>query len=54
MPAVALLDFGGENAVTLRAVGHDSDASYNAPYNHFKSRDGTSSMPFAFIDCRLQ
>ena len=37
--AVALLDSGGENAVTLRAVGHDSDVSHNAPYKHFKSRD---------------
>ncbi len=37
--ALALLDSGGENAVTLRAVGHASDVSHNAPYKHFKSRD---------------
>lgn len=37
--ALALLDSGGENAVTLRAVGHASEVSHNAPYKHFKSRD---------------
>ena len=37
--ALALLDSGGENAVTLRAVGYASDVSHNAPYKHFKSRD---------------
>jgi len=37
--ARALLDSGGEDAVTLRAVGHASGISHNAPYKHFKSRD---------------
>ena len=37
--ATALLDSGGEGAVTLRAVAHASDVSHNAPYKHFKSRD---------------
>ncbi len=37
--ATALLDSGGENAVTLRAVGHASGVSHNAPYKHFKSRN---------------
>ncbi len=37
--ATALLDAGGESAVTLRAVGHASGISHNAPYKHFKSRD---------------
>lgn len=37
--ATALLDSGGEEAVTLRAVGHASGISHNAPYKHFKSRD---------------
>ena len=37
--ATALLDSGGEGAVTLRAVGHASGISHNAPYKHFKSRD---------------
>ena len=37
--ATALLDSGGEEAVTLRAVAHASGISHNAPYKHFKSRD---------------
>jgi AcrR family transcriptional regulator len=37
--ASALLDSGGEDAVTLRAVGHASGVSHNAPYKHFKNRD---------------
>ena len=37
--ATALLDSGGENAVTLRAVANASGISHNAPYKHFKSRD---------------
>jgi AcrR family transcriptional regulator len=36
--ATALLDSGGEGAVTLRTVGHASGISHNAPYKHFKSR----------------
>ncbi len=39
LAATALLDSGGEGAVTLRAVGHASGISHNAPYKHFKSRD---------------
>ena len=37
--AAALLDSGGESAVTLRAVGHAVGVSHNAPYKHFKDRD---------------
>ena len=37
--AAALLDSGGEDAVTLRAVGHAVGVSHNAPYKHFKDRD---------------
>ena len=39
LAATALLDSGGEDAVTLRAVGHASGISHNAPYKHFKNRD---------------
>ena len=39
LAATALLDSGGEDALTLRAVGHASGISHNAPYKHFKSRD---------------
>ncbi len=34
-----MLDRGGEDAVTLRAVGHAAGISHNAPYKHFESRD---------------
>ena len=37
--ATVLLDSGGEEAVTLRAVGHASGVSHNAPYKHFRNRD---------------
>lgn len=37
--AAALLDSGGEDAVTLRAVGHAVGVSHNAPYRHFANRD---------------
>jgi AcrR family transcriptional regulator len=37
--ASALLDAGGEDAVTLRAVAQAVGVSYNAPYKHFKSRN---------------
>ena len=37
--AAALLDSGGVAAVTLRAVGHSSGVSHNAPYKHFENRD---------------
>lgn len=36
--AAALLDSGGEEAVTLRAVGHAADVSHNTPYRHFADR----------------
>ena len=39
LAATALLDSGGEDAVTLRAVGHAAGISHNAPYKHFRSRD---------------
>lgn len=38
MAAAALLDAGGESAVTLRAVGNAVGVSHNAPYRHFKDR----------------
>ena len=37
--ATALLDSGGEDAVTLRAVAHACELSHNAPYKHFENRD---------------
>ena len=37
--AAALLDAGGEDAVTLRAVAQASGVSHNAPYKHFESRN---------------
>lgn len=37
--ATALLDSGGEAAVTLRAVAQASNVSHNAPCKHFESRD---------------
>lgn len=37
--AAALLDSGGEQAVTLRAVGSAVGVSHNAPYKHFANRD---------------
>jgi AcrR family transcriptional regulator len=40
LAATTLLDAGGEDAVTLRAVGHASGISHNAPYKHFKTRSG--------------
>ena len=39
LAATALLDSGGEDALTLRAVGRASGISHNAPYKHFKNRD---------------
>ena len=36
--AAALLDEGGESAVTLRAVGKAAGVSQNAPYRHFDDR----------------
>lgn len=40
--ASALLDAGGEEAATLRAVGHAVGVSHNAPYKHFKDRGPAS------------
>ncbi|AYJ48815.1 TetR/AcrR family transcriptional regulator [Rhodococcus sp. P1Y] len=37
--ATALVDAGGEQAVTLRAVAAATGLSHNAPYKHFASRD---------------
>ncbi len=37
--AAALLDLGGESAVTLRAVAASVGVSHNAPYKHFKGRN---------------
>jgi len=37
--AANLLDEGGKQAVTLRAVGHAAGVSHNAPYKHFTNRD---------------
>jgi AcrR family transcriptional regulator len=36
--ASKLLDSGGQNAVTLRAVAELVDVSHNAPYRHFRDR----------------
>jgi AcrR family transcriptional regulator len=36
--AAKLLDAGGEEAVTLRTVGHTPGVSHNAPYKHFANR----------------
>lgn len=36
--AARLLDQGGQEAVTLRAVATATDVSHNAPYKHFASR----------------
>ena len=36
--AAALLDEGGETAVTLRAVAQRVGVSHNAPYKHFEDR----------------
>lgn len=47
--AAALLDSGGESAVTLRAVGHAVGVSHNAPYKHFKDR-GALLAPVAIED----
>jgi AcrR family transcriptional regulator len=37
--AASLLDAGGEQAVTLRAVGQAAGLSHNAPYKHYRNRD---------------
>lgn len=47
--AAALLDAGGESAVTLRAVGHAIGVSHNAPYKHFKDR-GALLAAVAIVD----
>jgi AcrR family transcriptional regulator len=39
LAATKLLDSGGEDAVTIRAVSNASGISHNAPYKHFKNRD---------------
>ena len=36
--AALLLDFGGDAAVTLRAVAQAVGVSHNAPYRHFRDR----------------
>jgi hypothetical protein len=36
--ATALLDPGGEGAVTLRTGGQASGIPHNAPYGHFEGR----------------
>jgi AcrR family transcriptional regulator len=36
--ATALLDSGGEDAVTLRTVSHASGIPHNSPCKHFESR----------------
>lgn len=59
--AAALLDRGGEQAVTLRAVGHETGLSHNAPYKHFRNRNALlaavaaadlESLTSAFADIR--
>ncbi len=41
--ASKLLDSGGQNAVTLRAVGKQVGVSHNAPYRHFRDRSALLS-----------
>jgi AcrR family transcriptional regulator len=48
--AAALLDSGGEAAVTLRAVGHACGISHNAPYKHFEDRSALLAA-VAIRDC---
>jgi AcrR family transcriptional regulator len=36
--AASLMDAGGLEAVTLRAVGHSVGLSHNAPYKHFEDK----------------
>lgn len=50
--ASVLLDAGGEEAVTLRAVGHAVGVSHNAPYKHFKDR-GALLAAVAMVDFKM-
>ena len=50
--AAALLDSGGEGAVTLRAVGKAVGLSHNAPYKHFEDR-GALLATVAIEDFRM-
>jgi AcrR family transcriptional regulator len=50
--ASALLDAGGEEAVTLRAVGHAVGVSHNAPYKHFKDRSALLAA-VAMVDFKM-
>lgn len=55
--AVSLIDKGGEEAVTMRAVSHECGLSHNAPYKHFKSRKAllaaVARAEFLTIDAQL-
>src|ERR1700734_2749489 len=50
--ASALLDAGGEEAVTLRAVGQAVGLSHNAPYKHFKDRSALLAA-VAMVDFKM-
>lgn len=51
--ATALLDEGGQEAVTLRAVAARVGVSHNAPYRHFRDRNallgGVARADFAML-----
>ncbi|WP_160113637.1 TetR/AcrR family transcriptional regulator [Phyllobacterium salinisoli] len=60
--AASLLDAGGEQALTLRAVGHAAGVSHNAPYKHYRNRDALlaavatadlESLTTTFADIRV-
>jgi AcrR family transcriptional regulator len=48
--AAALLDSGGESAVTLRAVAQAVDVFHNASYKHFVDRNAL--LAAVTHDCR--
>ncbi|WMT88732.1 TetR/AcrR family transcriptional regulator [Pelagibacterium sp. 26DY04] len=56
--ALALLDAGGEEAVTMRAVGHACGLSHNASYKHFKSRKAllaaVATAEFSYLSQNLE
>lgn len=53
--AAALMDKGGQTAVTLRAVAEAVGVSHNAPYRHFKDRNallaGVAERDFKQLSC---
>jgi AcrR family transcriptional regulator len=53
--AAQLLDRGGQEAVTLRAVAEKVGVSHNAPYKHFRDRNallaGVARRDFEELNC---